>query len=105
MGSFTKTIYPGFNMGYIVVPEQLIPIIEGIKMLTLRHSSEVHSVILTEFIEGGFYEAHIRRLKRMYQKRRETSVQCIQSLLSQFGALEANTGGTHLTFIFKPELK
>ncbi len=48
MGSFTKTIYPGFNMGYIVVPEQLIPIIEGIKMLTLRHSSEVHSVILTE---------------------------------------------------------
>ncbi len=49
--------------------------------------------------------AHIRRLKRMYQKRRETSVQCIQSLLSQFGALEANTGGTHLTFIFKPELK
>ena len=105
MGSFTKTIYPGFNMGYIVVPEQLIPIIEGIKMLTLRHSSEVHSVILTEFIEGGFYEAHIRRLKRMYQKRRETSVQCIQSLLNQFGALEANTGGTHLTFIFKPELK
>lgn len=105
MGSFTKTIYPGFNMGYIVVPEQLIPIVEGIKMLTLRHSSEVHSVILTEFIEGGFYEAHIRRLKRMYQKRRETSVQCIQSLLTQFGALEANTGGTHLTFIFKPELK
>lgn len=100
LGSFTKTIYPGFNMGYVVVPKLLSEVFEGIKHLTMRHSSEVHSTILTEFIEGGFYEAHIRRLRRMYEKRRTLSIQLINQYLSEFGKIEENAGGTHLTFVF-----
>ena len=48
LGSFTKVIYPGFNMAYMVVPKNLITVFEGAKLLIDRHSSEVHQYILAE---------------------------------------------------------
>lgn len=102
-GSFTKVIYPGFNMGYVVVPPTLIEIIEGAKLLTDRHASEVHQTILAEFIKDGGYDAHIRRLKRIYERRRQASVRAIGKYLSEFGHIEGENEGTHLTFIFNFE--
>lgn len=99
-GSFTKVIYPGFNMGYVVVPPSIIEIIEGAKLLTDRHASEVHQTILAEFIQGGGYDAHIRRLKRIYEKRRQAAVRAIGKYLSDFGRIEGENEGTHITFLF-----
>ena len=100
MGSFTKVIYPGFNAGYMVVPKPLIKVFEGAKMLVDRHSSEVHQYILAEFIKGGFYYSHIRRLKRIYEQRRQAAVRAIGKYLSKFGKIEGANEGTHITFIF-----
>lgn len=100
LGSFTKVIYPGFNMGYAVVPERLIKFFEGAKNLNNRHASEVHQAILAKFIEEGGYDSHVRRLKRMYELRRRCAVRAIGKYLHEFGKLEPDNQGTHLTFIF-----
>lgn len=100
LGSFTKVIYPGFNMGYMVVPKPLIRVFEGAKFLTDRHSSEVHQCILAEFIERGFYDSHVRRLKTMYEKRRQALVRSIGRLLGRYGSIEGENEGTHVTFLF-----
>ena len=55
----------------MVVPKSLVPIFEGAKLLMDRHSSEVHQYILAEFIQNGFYYSHVRRLKKIYEKRRQ----------------------------------
>lgn len=101
LGSFTKTVYPGFNMGYMVVPKNLVKLFEGIKHLNCRHSSEVHQTILTEIIASGCYEAHVRRLKKMYSMRRIASINAISRYLSEFGEIEADKQGTHIAFSFK----
>ena len=100
LGSFTKVIYPGFNMAYMVVPKSLVPIFEGAKLLMDRHSSEVHQYILAEFIQNGFYYSHVRRLKKIYEKRRQAAVRAIGKYLSGYGHIEGANEGTHLTFIF-----
>ena len=100
LGSFTKVIYPGFNMAYMVVPKSLVPIFEGAKLLMDRHSSEVHQYILAEFIQNGFYYSHVRRLKKIYEKRRQAAVRAIEKYLSGYGHIEGANEGTHLTFIF-----
>lgn len=100
LGSFTKVIYPGFNMGYMVVPRDTVGYFEGAKLLNTRHASEVHQVILAEFMEGGFYESHVRRLKKMYEQRRLWAIKAVEKYLSDFGMLLSDNQGTHLTFLF-----
>ena len=100
LGSFTKVIYPGFNMAYMVVPKNLITVFEGAKLLIDRHTSEVHQYILAEFIQNGFYYSHVRRLKKIYEKRRQAAVRAIGKYLSAYGHIEGANEGTHLTFIF-----
>ena len=101
LGSFTKMINPGFNIGYLVAPSrEIAQAFEGAKLLFDRHTSEVHQAILTEFIAGGHYDAHIRRLKRLYEKRRSAAVRAIGRFCSGFGRLLPSNQGTHLTFVF-----
>ncbi len=96
LGSFTKVIYPGFNMAYMVVPKNLITVFEGAKLLHSidRHSSEVHQYILAEFIQNGFYYSHVRRLKKIYEKRRQAAVRAIGKYLSAYGHIEGANEGT-----------
>lgn len=100
LGSFTKMIYPGFNLGYLIAPKGLAKYFEGAKLLNDRHASEVHQVIMSEFIAGGFYEAHIRRLKKLYESRRSTMLAEIDRHLAPYGRLIPCRQGTHLTFLF-----
>ena len=100
LGTFTKMIYPGFGLGYMVVPKILIDAFVGAKFLNDRHASEVHQVILTEFINDGFYEAHIRRLKLIHERRRQAMFSACKKYLSTWGQIIPTNQGTHLTFVF-----
>ena len=82
-------------MAYMVVPKSLVPIFEGAKLLMDRHSSEVHQYILAEFIQNGFYYSHVRRLKKIYEKRRQAAVRAIGKYLSGYGHIEGANEGTH----------
>ena len=75
-------------------------VFEGAKLLIDRHTSEVHQYILAEFIQNGFYYSHVRRLKKIYEKRRQAAVRAIGKYLSAYGHIEGANEGTHLTFIF-----
>ena len=101
LGSFTKMIYPGFNLGYLIAPRGLGRAFEGAKLLNDRHASEVHQVILAEFIAGGFYEAHVRRLKKLYESRRAVMIEAAGRLLGRFGEVVSGPQGTHIAFRFR----
>lgn len=104
LGSFTKMIYPGFHIGYLIAPPSVQDAFVGAKMVTDRHTSEVHQAILCEFIAGGHYEAHIRKLKTLYEERRRVAIRSIGRYLSDLGHLVPCHQGTHLTFIFDREV-
>ena len=104
LGSFSKMIYPGFGLGYLVAPKSAAKAFEGAKLLSDRHESEVHQTILTEFISGGFYDAHVRRLKVLYAKRRNAAIRAIGRFLGDIGHLTIDNQGTHLCFCFEKAL-
>lgn len=99
LGSFSQTIYPGLCLGYLVAPKNLALAFAGAKLLQDRHVSEVHQTILSEFISGGFYEAHIRRLKKMMESRKKTVLRAVESNLRNYGYLLTVPEGSHITFV------
>lgn len=103
LGSFSKGIYPGFCIGYMVVPSHLSDAFAGAKFLVDKHVSEVHQTILTEFIAGEYYETHLRRLKRIYRARRNTLVSAVTEKLSSFGKLLPDDKGSHFVFVLNSQ--
>mgnify|MGYP005980462729 CR=1 FL=1 len=70
MGTFSKTLYPGLRIGYVVLPR---PLAERMKTAHAELYRSGHSIIqaaLAEFIQAGHYTAHIRRMRLLYGRRR-----------------------------------
>ncbi|QLE54873.1 PLP-dependent aminotransferase family protein [Nostoc sp. TCL26-01] len=96
LGTFSKVLFPALRLGYLVVPDDLVSIFARAKWLADRQCSLLEQYALTDFITEGHLERHIRRMRSLYNQRRQTLV---QSLLSHFGdrvTILGENAGMHL---------
>jgi GntR family transcriptional regulator/MocR family aminotransferase len=96
IGTFSKVLFPALRIGYLVIPSSLVPIFSQAKYLTDRLCSTMDQYVLTEFINTGALERHIRQMRIIYNKRRETLV---TSLTKHFGdniEIVGENAGMHL---------
>lgn len=96
VGTFSKVLFPALRLGYLVLPHSLVEIFTRAKWLADRQSSLLEQYALTDFINEGHLERHIRRMRSLYDQRRQTLVRC---LLSHFGdrvEILGENAGMHL---------
>jgi len=95
LGSFSKAIGGGLRVGYMIVPPHLITAAIAAKSIFSGGSSWLDQAVLADFIAGGGYAKHLRRLQRMYRSRLEV---LLDALHSQFGAVDISgqQGGMHI---------
>ncbi|MCX5469999.1 PLP-dependent aminotransferase family protein [Acinetobacter nematophilus] len=97
MGTFSKTIYPALRIGYLIVPKALFTPLRTVAAELYRGGHLLTQRALAEFIRGGHYEAHIRRMRLLYGKRRAYLVKLIQRYLGNFFLHEFDEdSGLHL---------
>ena len=100
IGTFSKVMFPGLRIGYVVAPQRLVPALKRAKWLADRHTSLLDQAALTDFIREGHLERHIRRMRRLYGRRRQVLV---ESLARYFGAgakVRGDAAGMHLLVKF-----
>ena len=100
IGTFSKVMFPGLRIGYVVAPQRLVAALKRAKWLADRHTSLLDQAALTDFIREGHLERHIRRMRRLYGRRRQVLV---ESLASYFGAgakVRGDAAGMHLLVKF-----
>ena len=68
-GSFSKVLFPSLRLGYLVVPPDLVDQVAAIKSLTSRHAPVLEQAIVADFISGGHFGRHIRRMREVYAER------------------------------------
>ncbi len=93
-GSFSKVLFAGVRVGWIVAP---VPCIE--QLLALRHFSEIMPTMiphaaLHEFCERGLYDLHISRMHRTYRKRMQVALRALkQHVQPEWAQWEEPKGG------------
>jgi GntR family transcriptional regulator/MocR family aminotransferase len=71
IGSFSKTLFPGMRLGFLIVPGDL-----GERMIAARRAAEMHppfldQAALADLMNEGHYDRHLRRMRAAYRERLE----------------------------------
>ncbi|ACX89749.1 PLP-dependent aminotransferase family protein [Pectobacterium parmentieri] len=100
IGTFTKSLFPGLRIGYMVLPPQLVAPMTVGRTLMDGHSAPIPQLTLARFIEGGHFGAHVRTMRTIYAARRDVLVQLVRQHLADFVEPRVPTGGMQMPCIF-----
>ncbi|MPM85322.1 HTH-type transcriptional regulatory protein GabR [bioreactor metagenome] len=92
IGSFSKSLSPSLRISYMVLPAQLVEDYQRKMSFTICSAPAVEQEILSRFIENGFYDSHLNRMRKIYRQKRETLVAAIQKMLPNAVIIGANAG-------------
>lgn len=98
VGTFTKTLFPGVRLAYLVAPTHLVPALVGMRTLVDGHSAILNQAALAEFMATGEFTAHIRRMRQLFKARRDSFVEAAERYLAPFGTLRIPAGGFQATW-------
>lgn len=82
LGTFSKTIYPGLRVSYMVVPHVLADTFKLMLDELHRSGHQLTQRALAKFMDAGHYVAHIRRMRVLYAKRRQYLIDLIERYMS-----------------------
>lgn len=100
VGTFSKTLMPSLRIGYLVLPESLIEEMKELKYVQDIHSANLEQIALAHFIKLGFYEQHIRKMKKIYLKKRDYIVNCLKQEFGEAVRIEGVEAGLHFMAVF-----
>jgi GntR family transcriptional regulator / MocR family aminotransferase len=93
MGSFSKVLYPGLKLGYLVVPASLAPKFRQAHYDLNRPGQMPLQAALAEFMEMGHFARALRTARLSYAHRRDVLLQALQPCLGNATALNARIEG------------
>ena len=96
IGTFSKVLFPSLRIGYLVVPKNLVAIFTRAKWLNHRHLPILEQQVLTEFIKEGYLERHIRKMRSIYDKRRQVLVKALKKYFGGRIKILGEKAGIHL---------
>ena len=83
MGTFSKVLYPGIKLGYLVVPKGLVEAFRQAHYDLNRPGQMPVQAALAEFIEMGHFASALRRARQSYAERRQCLLEALTPVLRE----------------------
>lgn len=99
-GTFSKAMYPGIRLGYLVVPPDLLGAFNTGLYDLYRPGQLMLQAALTDFITDGHLQTMVRRLRVTYQARRDALARSLVQALGARGRISGQDSGLHLCLVF-----
>ena len=78
-------MFPGLRLGYVVLPPTLVEPFARAKRSASGPTATLEQAALADFIREGHLERHIRRMRRVYKRRRDALLEALDAPASAIG--------------------
>ena len=92
IGTFSKSLFPGLRIGFVVAPAWAQRALTAAKHLTDWHGPLAAQETLASFIAEGHLARHVRRMRRLYGERRQVLLDAIARHCGAFTPYPSDTG-------------
>lgn len=99
-GTFSKVMFPALRLGYLVVPEQLVKPMRTVKALLDTGSPSLLQLALVDFIQAGFFERHVHRLRMRNAARRAALLEAVARYWGNHVTVSGVDAGLHVLLWF-----
>lgn len=96
VGTFSKSLFPSLRLGFVVVPAWAREALVAAKLGADTHTDPVSQAVLAAFIRDGHLARYVRRMRGIYEARRDALLQGLHDDLAPWLAPIASEAGLHL---------
>jgi GntR family transcriptional regulator/MocR family aminotransferase len=96
MGTFSKTIMPSLRMGYVVMPTSTVDAFTDCADIVTSGQPVLTQKILTAFLNEGHFFRHLKKMRALYQTRRDWMIAALKAVYGDLFFTEQNDGGMHI---------
>lgn len=100
IGTFTKSMFPGLRIGYMLLPPALVAPMTVARTLLDGHSAPIPQLTLARFIDGGHFGAHVRSMRAVYAQRRDMLARLVRAHLAEYLTPRVPAGGMQMPCVF-----
>ncbi|MEF3303491.1 aminotransferase-like domain-containing protein [Paenibacillus sp. GYB003] len=99
LGSFSKVLFPGLRVGWVLADRELIDYLESIKRARTIHTSTLDQSLLYQYLHNGNLEKYLKKARAEYKRKYEWTKQCIEAHVPYVRM--TGDGGLHLFVAFE----
>jgi GntR family transcriptional regulator / MocR family aminotransferase len=94
-GTFSKVMFPGLRVGYLIVPRSMVAAFVRAKWLADRHTPIHQQAALALFMKEGYLDRHIRRMRKLYEQRRTALMEALDVHFDASATVLGEAAGMH----------
>jgi GntR family transcriptional regulator/MocR family aminotransferase len=80
VGSFSNAVFPSLRLAFVVLPPALVDVFAAVRAQLDDHTHGLGQATLADFIDGGHFATHVRRMREAYRARRDALVRAAHAL-------------------------
>ena len=101
VGTFSKVLFPALRVGYVVVPEDVVPAFRAVREAVDIFPATPAQAALADFIAEGHFARHLRRMRSIYEARRRWLATALAARLGHVMSVSGIEAGMHLTGLLR----
>jgi len=101
VGTFSKVLFPSLRLGYLVIPPDLVDRFVAVRVAMDIAPCGFFQKVLADFIQEGHFSRHIRRMRLLYNERRNVLLESIRTELGVGAEVTGGQAGMHLSVAIK----
>jgi len=94
-GSFSKVLFPGLRLGYLVLPGAVAERFARIANAAFPTPAIMIQKSVEAFMSQGHFARHLSRMRTLYTERRKALAAAIESTMRQYVEIRLQDGGMH----------
>jgi GntR family transcriptional regulator/MocR family aminotransferase len=96
VGTFSKSLFPALRLGFVAAPAWAYPALSAAKLCADCHCNPHVEATLAAFISEGHLARHVRRMRRVYARRRALLLEGLEKDFAPWLTPLPSAAGLHL---------